>query len=77
MIKKNWIKNYVKFIHSNRKKIGLSQAEFAKATGMNTSYISRLETGDNFQSVKIDFFLKVADIFEIEEREIMKKVGLR
>ena len=69
--------NFSKFVREQRKKMGLSQHDLAKATGMNTSYISRLESGDNFQSVKIDFFIKLADTFEMTDMEIMKLVGLR
>ena len=65
------------FVREQRKKFGWSQARLAKKTGMNTSYISRLENGGNFQSVKIDFFVKLADAYEMSDSEIMKLVGLR
>ena len=74
---KNWMQNMAKFVKENRKKMGLSQEDLAKATGMNTSYISRLEKGGNFQSVKLDFFLKLVDTFEMGEIEVLKIVGLR
>lgn len=74
---KNWMKKFASFVKENRKKMGLSQEDLAKATGMNTSYISRLEKGTNFQSVKIDFFVKLVDTFEMTDMDVMKTVGLR
>ena len=76
-MKKDWMKRFSRFVRENRRKMGLSQAELAKTTGMNTSYISRLESGENFQSVKIDFFVKLVDAFEMRDTEVMKIVGLR
>ena len=74
---KNWMKNFASFVKNTRKKMGLSQEDLAKATGMNTSYISRLEKGTNFQSVKIDFFIKLVDTFDMDEMAVLKEVGLR
>lgn len=76
-MKKNWMKLLGKYVLENRRKRGFSQAELAKKTRMNTSYISRLESGDSFHSVKIDFFLRLADAFEVDEHELIKTVGLR
>jgi transcriptional regulator with XRE-family HTH domain len=76
-MKKDWMKVFSRFVRENRKKMGMSQADLANFTGMNTSYISRLESGDNFQSAKIDFFVKLCDAFEVDEIEVMKFVGLK
>jgi len=74
---KNWMNSLSVFIKDNRKKNGISQATLADLTGMNTSYISRLEKGNSFQSVKIDFFIKVCDVFKLDEMEVLKQVGLK
>lgn len=71
------MQRFANFVRDNRRKMGYSQAQLAQITGMNTSYISRLESGDNFQSVKIDFFVKLVDSFEMKDDEVMKLVGLR
>ena len=76
-MQKNWMQNFSKFVRETRKKLGMSQENLAKETGMNTSYISRLEKGESFQSVKIDFFIKMADAFDMTDTEIMKITGLR
>ena len=76
-MKKNWMQNFSKFVRQTRKKLGISQSILAEETGMNTSYISRLEGGDSFQSVKIDFLIKLADSFDMSEHDIIKEVGLR
>jgi transcriptional regulator with XRE-family HTH domain len=73
----DWMYRLSHFIKVQRKKLGLSQADLAEKTGMNTSYISRLESGESFQSVKIDFLLKLADAFDMDENEIIRLVGLR
>ena len=71
------MQRFASFVRDNRRKMGYSQAQLAQVTGMNTSYISRLESGDNFQSIKIDFFVKLVDSFEMKDDEVMKLVGLR
>lgn len=76
-MQKNWMQSFSKFVRETRKKLGMSQEDLAKATGMNTSYISRLEKGMSFQSVKIDFFIKMVDAFDMTDAEVMKIVGLR
>jgi transcriptional regulator with XRE-family HTH domain len=76
-MKKDWMQRFASFVRDNRRKMGYSQAQLAQVTGMNTSYISRLESGDNFQSIKIDFFVKLVDSFEMKDDEVMKLVGLR
>jgi transcriptional regulator with XRE-family HTH domain len=76
-MKDNWMQNFAVFVKDQRRKMGMSQSDLAEATDMNTSYISRLENGGSFQSVKIDFFIKLADTFEMTDMEIMQLVGLR
>ena len=71
------MQRFADFVQENRRKLGYSQAQLAQVTGMNTSYISRLENGNNFHSVKIDFFVKLVDAFEMKDDEVMKLVGLR
>lgn len=76
-MKQDWMKNFSVFVLETRKKLGMNQEDLAKATGMNTSYICRLEKGTSFQSVKVDFLVRLADAFEMTDLEIMKIVGLR
>lgn len=41
------------------------QKELAQATGISTSYISRLERGYHIEGVTLDILLKIANVFEI------------
>ena len=76
-MKKDWMQNFSCFVKETRRKLWMSQSVLAEKTWMNTSYISRLEWGISFQSVKIDFFLKLSDAFEMNEMDIIKEVGFR
>ena len=75
-MKTDWMKTFAEFVRTYRLKMGLSQVELAAITKMNTSYISRLENGKDFKSVKVDFLVLLSQAFDMPTQEIMKSVGL-
>jgi transcriptional regulator with XRE-family HTH domain len=46
-------------IRKNRKRLGLSQGQFAEKVGLSTQFLSVLETGSQF--AKMDTYCKIAD----------------
>ena len=73
--RKNWLVNFIRYIKNKRKEVKMTQGELAEKTGVNPSYISRLENG-SFISVKVEFFVGVAEVFEEPIEKFMKKIGV-
>lgn len=64
------------FIYERRKKLGKTQSHIARAIGVNESYISRLESGDRFQSINLDTAYKLAEQLDTNVDELARIMKL-
>ena len=63
------MKNYGAEIKSHREKLGLSQLELSKRTGLSHQNINRWESGKTLPN--IDFCVKLADFFGVSLDELI------
>jgi len=61
-----------KYTKYQREKHGMSLNEFAKLTGLTTSFLSRLEKKE-YKDVKFDVITKLAEGFSMRVKDFLKK----
>ncbi len=64
------VRRIIKKLKLCRKKAGLTQVQLALKAGLSTDYISKIEQGKNFPSIKV--LCKIADVMKIDPHEFLK-----